>query len=602
MSNRTIEAILRVSAKLGNMAAFNTLGGKLAQVDRQAKLFNRTQTAMAAGGRELNAMMLRFAAPAAIGYGLTRSVKEFASYERMMTRTGMKLDASRQQMRGMGDDVAQIADRYALARGEVTELLDAYAETGATLADVNANLPSLAKVQQGLGASGSDVAATWDAAAKSFGLATNNIEKFFDVVAAGGAIGKFEGSDLARYLPSLMPVAATQGFTGMEGTERLVGLLETMRDYVGTSQEAATATADFLEKISSPDVEKRFGEAGINLRKELGKAKENGEDILLVMSHIINKATRGDASRLSELFGERDSRRVARLLMTQFDALEGKIATIRERSKGMISSNVNQVLEDAQAKIDRLGNSWDKLLMSVGSGFVDLGGADALSAVARNIDYATAVNSGLEKTGAASGFWDRTWWGITHDQADKDHAARFGGYRAPAERALLDTLAPQVGEYAAGIASSRAVTPRLPKDATGLPLRGPILTGRSGTRDQVLRDDLSLEEQYSAYGRAADMHRRGTAFGVLNRPTDDLSLPAGQSAVGDAERRLEEALSRGGADAADKLEAAGSKFMTDAERAGAAFGRAAGAELNRTARVPRAAPAVSGNLGWQTEP
>lgn len=599
MSNRTIEAILRVSSKLGSMAAFNTLGGKLAQVDRQAKAFNRTQMAMAAGGRELNAMMLRFAAPAAIGYGLTRSVKEFASYERMMTRTGLKLDASRQQMRGMGEDVARIADQYALARGEVTELLDAYAETGASLADVNANLPSLAKVQQGLGASGGDVAATWDAAAKSFGLATNNIEEFFDVVAAGGAIGKFEGSDLARYLPSLMPVAATQGFTGMEGTERLVGLLETMRDYVGTSQEAATATADFLEKISSPDVEKRFGEAGIKLREELGKAKANGEDVLRVMQRIIMKATGGDASRLSEFFGERDSRRVARLLMQQFDQLEGKIATIRERSKGMISSNVNQVLEDAQAKIDRLANSWDRLKQAVGSSIVDAGGAALMDRFAGKLAYMDAVGRGLEKSGV-TGFWDRQLWTGTH--AERDQMARRGGWRSKEERALLDTLAPQVAEYAAGLAASRAITGRLPADAAGFPVRGPILPNKTGGRDQVIRGDLSLEEQYRSYGRAADMQRRAAAFGTFNRQTEDLSLPGGQSAVGDAERRLEEALSRGGADAAYKLEAAGSKFMTDAERAGAAFGRAAGAEFNRTAKAPRAAPAVSGDLGIVSTP
>ena len=72
------------------------------------------------------------------------------------------------------------------------------------------------------------------------------------VVAKGGAVGKFEGSDLARYLPDLMPTAATQGFKGVEGTARLIGMLEAFRDFTGNSEKAANGVRDFIDKVSSP--------------------------------------------------------------------------------------------------------------------------------------------------------------------------------------------------------------------------------------------------------------------------------------------------------------------------------------------------------------
>ena len=600
MSQRIIEAVLRVSSKLGNMQAFSALGGNLAKVDRQARAFNRTQSMIAAGHRELHATVMRYAAPAVLAAYGVGAVKQFASVERQLTRTGLKLDASRQTMIGLGDDISKIADRYALARSEVTELLDAYAETGATLADVNANLGGLAKAQQGLGASGGDVAATWDAAAKSFGLATENMEQFFDVVAAGGAIGKFEGSDLARYLPSLMPVAAGQGFSGLEGTERLVGLLETMRDFVGTSQEAATATADFLEKISSPEVQKRFGEAGFNLQEELGRARDNGEDVLRVMEQIIRKATGGDASRLGEFFAERDSRRVARLLLQQFDLLEEKIETVRQRSKGMIASNVNEVLDDAQAKLDRLSNSWTKLQNAAGRGLVSVGAVGAMEGLAGSIDYASAVNSGLEKTGRAKGFVDRSIWGVMNGQDQKDSMAWVGGFRTDEQRRAVDAY----GAYArsrAPAGSGPAVSPGLPKDSFGLPASGPVPAGRPGAA-------LSLDEEFSRQ-MAARPYSPGSpvqfAPGATPRDAERDSMQALARQGNDVADAIADALESGGRTAASEVErsseAMASSITAAHERGAQTIADAIRGALANGVKV-NAPHQVRGDLGYSTVP
>lgn len=369
--NRTIEAILKLSAKLGNTAAFGQMAAKMAAVDKQAKAFNRTQSLMTRGSMAA-ATALRSSLMGAAAGAFTlergyRAVERFAGVERSLTRTGLKLGATRSEMASLGAEMGRIGATYALHQDEVMKIADAYAETGAELKDIKSTLPVLAKSTQAIGAEGQDIVNTWDAARRSFDLATTSAEEFFGVIAAGGAGGKFEGSDLARYLPSLAPVAATQGFTGMEGAARLVGLLEAQRDYVGTSQEAATAVSDLLEKITSPEVEKKFSKMlGKDFRKELAKAKKEGRDVIEVLSELLQKATKGDESRLSEIFGERDSRRAARLIMTQLDEIRSKIEAIEGQSKGLIDKNVTEVLTDAQAKLDKFWATLDRVTTRVG--------------------------------------------------------------------------------------------------------------------------------------------------------------------------------------------------------------------------------------------
>jgi len=51
-----------------------------------------------------------------------------------------------------------------------------------------------------------------------------------------------------------------------------------------------------------------------------------------------------------------------------------------------------------------------------------------MDALSGSLDYATAVNRGLEQTGTASGFVDRSIWGLGSSQAEKDRMAIKGGY------------------------------------------------------------------------------------------------------------------------------------------------------------------------------
>jgi len=69
MANREIEAILKISSKLGSMRALNTLQRELGKVDKQAKAFSRSQAVIARAGAAAFAASARVIAPTAVALG-----------------------------------------------------------------------------------------------------------------------------------------------------------------------------------------------------------------------------------------------------------------------------------------------------------------------------------------------------------------------------------------------------------------------------------------------------------------------------------------------------------------------------------------------------
>lgn len=553
MSNRTIEAVMRLSAKLGPMGAFGQLAGKLNAVNQKALAFNRTQTAMARAQNAMNGLMAssaaRYLGPAVIGYGALTATKEYAALERQLTRTGLKIGANRQEMAALNQNSMAIAQKYAVSNDAVVETLDAYAETGAEIKDIKSDLDGLVKVQQAMGAAGKDVVNTWDAARKSFGLMSKDSERFFDIIAAGGAGGKFEGSDLAQYLPSLMPRAAVHGLGGLSGTGSLVGALEAMRDRTGTSENAAVSVGDFLDKINSPTVQRNFKKFNIDLPKALKDARKNGDDLFDTMAKLITKATKGDATKLGHLFSEQDSRNFALLLMQDLDRLHDKINLVRDESAGMVSNNVNAVLADADAKMTHLANSWDRIVKSAGAAVVDLGGAKAMDNISTDIDrFFAARKGGWSPLDSLKAFF-------TGGDPSKvvDEYAYIGGRRSEAERRAEEArqqysdsrrAGEQTREPTYGASIVNGVPVPVKNDPNAFSVYSPLMpfTGvppdlmsrgdKAAARGRIL--DRGADANYSEFISAAQagseqLKQAGTETGdSIKEGADTLSQVAGQ--------------------------------------------------------------------------
>lgn len=495
MANRTVEAILRLSSKLGNMDAFRQVASRMDTIDRKAKAFNRSQGLVAKGAREMHLALLRYAAPAAAAAAIGASVRDYAAVERRLTRTGLVLGATREQMRDLNGDIAKNAQAYALSADSVMDTVDAYAAAGASLADIRTDLPLLAKAQQALDATGSDTVATWDAARKSLNLTSKDAQRFFELVAAGGAAGKFEAKDMAAELPALLPVAARAGMDGTKGAGSLVGFLEVMADYAGSAGQAATATADLLEKINSPDVIRNFSKFNVDIVKGMESARRNGEDLFSALHRFLMQATGGDAKKLGFLFGDKEARAAAGVVLGKLDEIKRAQDEVAANAPKILDRNTAAVLSDTQAQLDRLGNSWGRFKKQVGAGIVDIGVGGALDWGSEEIEKGRAINKALDASGMTE--WQKSWWRFASNFDPAARAAKEyeGGYRT-ADQKALEARAQEAGERRQYMEATLALPPPSARGRNGMPIHPPLPTPRPAP-------DREFAEGYDRYHSAS---------------------------------------------------------------------------------------------------
>lgn len=598
MTNHTIEAIMRLSAKLGSLSAFDKMAGKLDHLDRKAKTFNRTQGVLARTQGALNGVMAagagRLLAAGAATLGGTEAIRDFAAAERRLTRMGLNLGATREEMQGLDRDIAMNAKRYGLLSDQVTETAASYAAAGASLADIRADIGLLAKAQQALDASGADTVNSWDSARKSLGLVSKDAEKFFEIVAAGASAGKFEAKDMAQFLPSLLPSASKQGVKGLEGAKQMVAFLETMADFTGSPGQAATAVGDLLEKLSSPDVEKRFAEINVNLPKALREARKEGKDLLTTVNQLLTKATGGDATRLGAFFGDKEARSAATVLLMQMDKILAAQDKIAANAPGVLSRNNARLMEDAQGKLDHLLETYGRFEKSVGGFLVDVGAASAMESISTDYDRFTAARAGGWTP------WDSLKATLTGNDPRKvvDAFAWKGGGRTATDMLQIEARR----QYAVSRAN---MLPREPSygfgvDAHGLPYPAPYGAGGDSLASPALLEASRLAGPYQAYGArysqppALSRRERGDAIGAMMDSGGDANYDEFQRAV----RAGADEFRDGGREAGTE---AGNIFKQMLAGMGKQFGAEAAATFNANIKVPSGTglglPAPRANTG-----
>lgn len=286
-------AILRYDLKgEGNLNRFNR------GLDQSEKKAKASAAAIGVAGRALGG----FLAGAASASAVAGAVRQSAALERQMTRTGLAAGATAAETKMATLQVARLATDIALPLDQAYAGLDALVATGKTMPEALGFLPSVLKTAQASGAATDEIANTADALSVSFKVAGSEMQRAFDYLVTGGQLGKFELKDMARYLPSLTASAQKLGFTGLNGTQKLVAMLQTVRQVSGTSEEAATAAKDAFEKLLSPTVAKQFKGYGVDIGKVLEQAAKKGQNGFEAVLDVLTKLTRGMSDTQRDIF------------------------------------------------------------------------------------------------------------------------------------------------------------------------------------------------------------------------------------------------------------------------------------------------------------
>ncbi|MCJ7996692.1 phage tail tape measure protein [Rhizobium cremeum] len=425
--NRVITAALQISAIDKTGRVFKNIADKMGDVNRRAGEFNRRQGMLARGTADMYAMVARYAAPAALAYGAKAAVTDFAALERQMTRIGITADAtSEQTSRAFAEALKVSKDLNYDSVAPAIEALDTLVSSGKSLEEAMAFLPSVLATAQASGAATADIANTGLKAADALEIETSQLQRAFDIMVMGGKAGQFELKDMAQYIPGLANSFATLGYQGEDGLKRLVAILQTIREDTGDASSAATQAQNIFGKMFSEETANKFKKFGVDLRSEMQAAAKSGEDAVSAFVRLSKEAIKGDLSKLPLLFSDQEFRLGMQSLITSEDSLRKFLELMNSAEvDGAVWRDVNRVMSDTQASIDRMSNSWDRLWTNFGKAAAPTA-IGLMDSVSSNLDYHASVNAGLEKRGMD--WWDRTRWGLTSTDDEKMQAAIEGGY------------------------------------------------------------------------------------------------------------------------------------------------------------------------------
>jgi TP901 family phage tail tape measure protein len=371
LTMKLIDGVTGIAGKVGASIAKLDAASRKAAGTKTAGL-GRTEAILAGGGAAF--------ATAVGAYAVANTAKEaytrFADFDRRITRIRQTADASVAEGERAKAQIRQTADATGLSVNEIVEGVEALVASGRSLPESMQFVTAISKAAQASGAGVGDIAKTADAIGSSMKIAGREMQTAFDILVTQGKAGKFELKDMAQYLPSLAPAAAAIGLKGTEGLNKLAATLQVIRNQTGSAGEAATAMANVFQKMETEETAKKFSKFGIDLRKEMAKARKEGKALDEVFYDLSERALKGDLSKLPQLFADAQFAQGMRAILSQRELLRQFTANIT-KAGGAVERDLVAPANDAASAIQRLSNAWDGALKAFGAA-ADAGGVTTL--------------------------------------------------------------------------------------------------------------------------------------------------------------------------------------------------------------------------------
>ncbi|QRM55149.1 phage tail tape measure protein [Sinorhizobium sp. BG8] len=588
---REVEARLKISAVDRTGRVFQSLAGRMQQVNRQASALNRQQSMVGRSATSMMAAVGRIAAPAALTAFATSAVKEFAAVERQMTRIGITAGSSSAETEAAFSRMQQVSKDMALPVDSAIEALDTLVSSGLSLKEAMDFLPSVLATAQASGSATQDIANTAIKASSALKIEAGQMQRAFDVMVTGGKAGQFELKDMAAYIPELANSFASLGYTGEDGLKQLIAILQTLREDTGDASAAATQAQNIFGKMFSSDTAKKFSSFGINLRKELEAARKNGEDAVSAFVRLSKEAIDGDLSKLPLLFTDQEFRLGMQSLITSADSYKRFVDAVNSSEvDGTVMRDVKRVTDDAQASIDRAWSSWERLKNSIG-GKIAPAATSAMDFVSNETDYQAAVDRALDARGM--GFLDKEWWKFQNtngrggargnETEESDRMAMEGGFNRPSIRSKYE----QGPRLPAGWKAQK----EFPGGGTGalpLPVSRPTALPSMPERLEGVPAGLRPSPTVAAMGQVS-----GSFFRVPSRDELKDALKIDASGLKDTSDEAAQKVAEGGRAAGQAIEESAAFFKVAGVDVGAALMSAAEKMLQAANKLNSAQVAVA---------
>lgn len=211
----------------------------------------------------------------------------------------------------LGKVIRAEAIRTAQSVGALNQGVNALVAGGIqSVAELKAYVPTLGQAATAWNADMEDLSALALSTKEQFGIAAKDLKGALNILGTAGKDGQFEVKDMAKWMPALGAQLKGLGLTGKKGLAEAGAWLQIARMGAGSSDAAANNFQNFLSKVTSPDTQKDFKKAGIDLEKSQRKLMQKGhsaiESTLIIIEEYMGKQGPDAVKNFKTLLSSKD--------------------------------------------------------------------------------------------------------------------------------------------------------------------------------------------------------------------------------------------------------------------------------------------------------
>ncbi|OYX11244.1 MAG: phage tail tape measure protein [Rhizobiales bacterium 32-66-8] len=375
-STLRISLLDQVSAAARKMVQSLNGVGRAASGVKGGGFGSQITAAANASARSVGMLQAKMLAATAGAYALGRAVQGVvnpaANLETVLLDIAQKADLSDSAMAQLGTRIRGIAKDVGRGAGDMAKGMDVLLGMGMKESDALGVLPTIGKAAVAYGAEIDDLAKAGMSSLDNLKVKVSEFPAALDAMARSGKEGAFELKEMARYLPSLASLGQTLKLKGVEGVSEIAAALQVIRKGSGTSEEAATRLSDVFGKMTSDESVKKFKKLGVDIKKNLGVAQKAAEKAGKPFSAIefvvdnINKATKGDSGKISEIFADKEARLGAIALVQYYDEFK-RIRAASMAAGGEVDKDFARRAKTFAATMTRFKGAAEELGVAIGN-------------------------------------------------------------------------------------------------------------------------------------------------------------------------------------------------------------------------------------------
>lgn len=261
--NDQIEALKKAGVNVGNLeASYARLGRTVKGLQLQQLGATQMQSGVGIG---------RTAAAAAGSFAIPTRIS--ADYQAIVRDIAIKGDfANTGQEKALDAAIRKSAADSGMNQ---TDMANALVSNGMAIENVMANLEVIGKFAVGQNSNGDETARMIFAMSQA-GVRDAEMRQALEAIAFQGNQGSFESSDMARWLPGLLPEMNKLGVYGKDAVIQLGAMLQVQKKASGSADEAANNLKNWMAKIGAEDTKKNYKDVGINYEGSMNAHIERG--------------------------------------------------------------------------------------------------------------------------------------------------------------------------------------------------------------------------------------------------------------------------------------------------------------------------------------